>query len=267
MKALGDHHNTDALRPDQRSSIPATRINWNGVPFEPMLPPVINSRPVRVRRVAVPTNESHYACRGTEDLVLIREFHITMVSSDVTLLLITNAPEAAYELPDAISTPYRDIGTFRDATLTWRGRQEQAFVSASITDPRLSSAPDTSSDPVAAQIVALASVARNSLRSGLIVGGTDFTRGWDPDDIEFANLLMTYKSPAAAEVFSLAEIGRILGYSDETIRRRKLSLEHKHPRLKPIIAAFRTRNAKGQALAPAVATVDSGDCEASQEDE
>ncbi|MBU4461187.1 MAG: hypothetical protein KJ579_11505 [Verrucomicrobia bacterium] len=92
--------------------------------------------------------------------------------------------------------------------------------------------------------------AARMLQSGLLVTAGPLLERMKPNDRELANYLLSYKHPARKIPLSYAEIGRLLGCSDEAVRRRQRSLEKKHPALRGIITATRTRNRKGVALPP-----------------
>jgi hypothetical protein len=103
-------------------------------------------------------------------------------------------------------------------------------------------------------------VAARMLQSGLLLSAGPLLDQMKPAERELANYLMSYKHPDKRIPLSYAEIGRILNCSDESVRRYQRALEGKHPPLKRLIAAARSRNRKGATPAPGVgrAALDAG---------
>jgi len=94
--------------------------------------------------------------------------------------------------------------------------------------------------------------AARMLQSGLLLSAGPLLDQMKPAERELANYLLSYKHPDKRIPLSYAEIGRMLGCSDESIRRRQRALERRHPPLKRLIAAARSRNRKGASPAPGV---------------
>ncbi len=88
-------------------------------------------------------------------------------------------------------------------------------------------------------------VAARMLQSGLLLSAGSLLDQMKPAERELANYLISYKHPDKRIPLSYAEIGRMLGCSYESVRRRQRALEQKHPPLKRLIAAARSRNNKG----------------------
>lgn len=235
---------------------PVRSVDWNGAPFRPVVPPIRHARVVRILRVE-PNAHIHSSAVSSEPHVLMREHHIELVSADMTVLIVSNAPEAEFELPDQILTAYRDIGTFRDATIYWRGREDHAFVSVSLTETHFSvncpqSTASSDSVPPPQQLAAFLTATRGALRTGLIVTSPGLTKGMSPEEIEFANLLIMYRDHDARVPYTYDELGKSLGTSRETIRRRHEELKAAFPHIGRLIAAFRARNNKGVNTPPPV---------------
>ena len=250
---------------------PVVSVVWNGAPFSLIVPPIRQARIVRILRVA-PNSLNPPSTVGSEPHVLMREHHVELVSADTTILIISNAPEAEFELPDHILTAYRDIGTFRDATIHWRGREDHAFVSVSLTEARFSvnCPPSTASSdtlPAPQQLAALVTAARGALRTGLIVTSPGLIKGLSPDEIEFANLLIMYRDQDGRVPYTYDELGKFLGVSRETVRRRHDEMKAAFPHIGRLIAAFRARNNKGDNTPPPVCgDDDDSDAEDAQDD-
>ena len=102
--------------------------------------------------------------------------------------------------------------------------------------------------------------ASRMLQSGLLLSAGPLLDQMKPAERELANYLISYKHPDKRIPLSYAEIGRILNCSDESVRRYQRALEGRHPSLKRIIAAARSRNRKGANPAPGVSrdTLDAG---------
>jgi hypothetical protein len=66
-----------------------------------------------------------------------------------------------------------------------------------------------------------------------------------PEEIEFANLLIMYRDQDARVPYTYDELGKFLGTSRETVRRRHDELKASFPHIGRLIAAFRARNNKG----------------------
>ena len=221
---------------------------WNGSPLTILSEPARASFIVRTRRLSR-AEVVQYRREGFPDsVVLMREHAIEVVTEDVTLAIRTNAPEAAVELPDEVRTSYRDTGTFYDAAVVFRGREDRAFVSVRPTEPRVAAALAGVKDGDA--VAALSGLARQAFRSGLVVGGGELVKGWRPEDVELANLLLMYRDASRQVVYSYAEIGAVLGVTAETVRARREALEAEHPGVRRIIAAVRARNEKGGKVLP-----------------
>ncbi|MCX7010225.1 MAG: hypothetical protein NTY53_23800 [Kiritimatiellaeota bacterium] len=236
------------------NTIESGTVLWNCVPFESILPVARSDFIVRTRPV-LPHLRRHYTRIGwPRELVLLREFHIKLVSEDLTLFITTTAPEAEYELPDKITTSYRALGTFLDATLHWKGRKEETYVSARVTEASdqlvidaLTESTGTlpASPQATAQLHSMA-IADGALQSGLLVPATiALPAQMQPEDRKLANLLMSYKDPVRRLVLSMAEIALVFNCSDETIRRRMSALFTVYPSLKNIVLGFRSRKRKG----------------------
>lgn len=224
---------------------------WNGSPLTILSEPTRAASIVRTRRLSLP-EVLQYRREGFPDsVVLMREHAIEVVTEDVTLTIRTNAPEAAAELPDEVRTSYRDMGTFYDAVVIFRGREDRALVSVCPTEPRVAAALAGVKDGDA--VAALCGLARQAFRSGLVVGGGELVKGWRPEDVELANLLLLYRDAARQVVYSYAEIGAVLGVTAETVRARREALESDHPGVRRIIAAVRARNEKGGKVLPTAA--------------
>ncbi|HRZ13073.1 MAG TPA: AsnC family protein [Kiritimatiellia bacterium] len=220
-------------------------LTWNDEVFETILPLRRKTRIIRTR-CDHPGRRAEYEVKGwPPEQILEREFTIRLIGQDHTLLLITNAPDAAYGHPKRIYTPTRDIGTYRDAWLFWGKYEVPAFVSVRITHPRYHERALDLRKPKPPQELERLAVAERTLQSGLLVTGGELPPQMNPDEKALANLLMAYKNPDCGKVFSLAEIGRQIHCSDETVRRRMHALEDKYPQLKRVFAAVRTARRKG----------------------
>ena len=237
-------------------------VLWNDAPFESVLPIRRSTHIVRTKAVA-PHMRRKYAREGwPRDLVLLREFKLKLIGEEVTLAIVTNAPEAECEVPDKIVTAARNTGTFHGATLFWQGRKEEAFVSARVTAERDQKAiaalepieQVTEVKSAANEQMASLAMAQRTLQSGLLIPATaSLPAQMTPEERELANLLLTYKEPDKRRVYSLAEIGKRFRCSDEAIRRRMAKLFASYPTLKAPVASIRACNCKGihpAAIAP-----------------
>ncbi len=230
---------------------PPRDVLWNKAPFNPVLPVHRSFHIVRTRPVTM-TLQRQYAREGwPPELILLREFSVKLVGDEITLTIVTNAPEAECELPSEITTPARTTGTFRNSVLVWQGREDEAFVSVHLNSEQDRKAIEQMSDSAAVfqippeQLASMA-MAQRTLQSGLLIPATAaLPSQMEEEERELANLLLAYKDPDQRRVFSLAEIGKRYNCSDETIRRRMKTLLEKHPTLKGSVAAIRTRNNKG----------------------
>jgi hypothetical protein len=230
-----------------------TEVLWNDIPFETILPVRRKSSVVRTRKVTAARRREYARIGWPTEYILRKEHRLKLVGEEMTMVAFSNAPEAEFELPDRIVTPVRDLGSFRDARLTWRGHEELAFVSVRLTSlrQRLKAAEATRSGAAAPA----PTMAARAAQSGLILSGTGLPDRMKPAELELANYLIARKDTESGEVFSLAEIATAMGVSDETVRRRKLELEDKYPELRRVLAAYRSRNGKGEAIVPARADV------------
>lgn len=251
MRATADQVVSGHWHPSADSQADPHSITWNGVPFVPSAAPVRQSRVVRLRAQGAQSDPPSHADPTAKTRAILWEHDICLVSPDVTLRIISSAPEAEDELPTIIITDYRDLGTFRNATLYWRGREDHAFVSASQTEARLAITQGAARPQDGlTDLVAYTSASRNALRSGIIVGGPRFTAGMSPDDIELANHLIMYRDQDARTVYSYDELGPLYGVNGQTISRRHAALVDKFPHLKTLIDAFRAKNTKKPNLPP-----------------
>lgn len=248
MRATVDQIGSGQWHPNQDSQADPHTVTWNGVPFSYSAAPIRQTRVVRLRsRPPVLDTGSDIS----NPAPILWEHHIHLVSPDITLHIISNAPEAEDELPSVIMTDYRDLGTFRDAVLYWRGREDHAFVSASQTESRIAiTHGGAQANDAMTRLAAYTSASRTALRSGIIVGGPRFTAGMSPDDIEFTNHLIMFKDEKSRTVYSYDDLGPLYGVNGQTISRRHAALVEKYPHLKPLIDAFRARNAKGPNVPP-----------------
>lgn len=238
-----------APAPKQDEILPT--ILWNGAPFTPVFHP---TRKTVVVRTAPPASAFHISTAIPAELIQIREHRIEFISDNTTLLVITNAPEAASEIPEAIRTDRREIGTYYTAEATWRGRAERAFISASLTDTHIAATLAASRAGLNgdhAPLRAYVAVAGDVLRAGLVLQGMDFTYGLSPEETLTANLLIKLQNPQSKTIYSHEAIGAAMEVSGETIRRREKEIARKSPQLGGIIASVRSVNAKGQKLPPA----------------
>ncbi|MFH0880320.1 MAG: hypothetical protein V2A34_11455 [Lentisphaerota bacterium] len=123
----------EVLADDVDAEIQPCSILWNHSPFDVLLPVRRSCHIVKTKRVS-PASHRHFDLNGwPSEMVLLREFKIKLIGESITLAAITNAPEAECELPDHIHTSHREIGTFHQALLEWKGREDRSFVSARIT--------------------------------------------------------------------------------------------------------------------------------------
>jgi hypothetical protein len=217
-----------------------TTIFWNGEPFELLEKPHRTSHIVRTKRVS-PELRRRYGRDGwPRELVINREHSLKLTGEEVLLKILTNAEEAEDELPEEILTPRRDTGTFRDALVTWRGRTVKSFVSARL---RAKTAATPSADHPAAHFTpAILNSIQHTLQSGIIVRNAPLPAALTPDDRMLVNLLTAAHQGKDGVCLSFREIGAILNVSDETVRRRRITLEELYPTTKRLIASFRTRN-------------------------
>lgn len=229
-------------------------INWNGVPFQALLPP---SRRSVITRFAPSVDIMHIGTAIPIELIQRREHRIELISETISLFLITNAPEAATDLPEAIQTAYRATGTFYEASATWRGQTERAFISASVTDARVAAAIKLARTAPhrGNSLATYVALMRDVLRTGIIMESLEFTKGLTEDELILANLLLKHDNIQLGTVYSYDVIGSALGINGETVRQRHIKLSTKAPILGRIIASVRPKNAKG-ANTPSLATSD-----------
>ncbi len=234
---------------DEQPAVHPVSIPWNGQDFLLIAPPHRTYKIVRTK-VVPPHKRREYNLAGwPRHLVLMREHSLRLPGDDLTLKIVTNADEAEDEFPEQILTPNRDIGTYRDATIIWRGRPVRAFVSARLTASGVCPAhhPATPVAPVPSPAPAEGPAA-TALASGLVLPPQGLLQAMTPEERKLSNYLISRGEDG--DIHSLVKIGSFYGVSDETIRRRKLHLEKKYPPLRAIFAAFRSRNTKGLAVPP-----------------
>ncbi|MBP7830365.1 MAG: hypothetical protein KA248_10650 [Kiritimatiellae bacterium] len=220
-------------------------ILWNDLVFHTILPIRRRTHVIQAHPVP-PEKQKEYNANGwPRHLIIVQEHRLRLVGHEHTLRVVTNAPEAEFQVPDRIITPVRGLGTFRDARLVWRTRDEIASVSVHATNPRHHQQALKLQEAKPSEHLERLAVAERTLQSGLLITGGDLPPQMTPDERVLANLLMSHKDPARGKVYSLAEIGRQLRCSDETIRRRKHALEAKYPELKRFFASVRTSHRKG----------------------
>lgn len=223
-------------------------VNWNGDPFLVTHPVIRKNRIVRTKVVA-PELARQYNTHGwPRNQVLMREFTLTLPGDGVVLKIVTNADEAEDELPERILTRHRDIGTFREAKVVWRDRPVTSFVSARLDAPvAVAAAPASAAsrpstpEPTTEHRRILDDV----LKSGIVVREDRITEALNPDERLLVNLLIARRSGDPHRPLSLEQIGRHLGISDESVRRRRDALLRAHPHLKRPLAALRRANNKG----------------------
>lgn len=229
---------------------PPCAVEWNGAPFLVTRPVIRENRIVRTKLVPPELKRRYNTSGWPRHLVLMREYSVTLPGDDEILKIITNADEAEDELPDRIQTPRRDIGTFRDALVTWRGREVHAFVSARLAVgvcDRLEHTPAVPG-PLSAQPAVSAAhmlILQNAMKSGVILRNSRIADALNADERLLVNLLIASRSEDPPRPLSLEDIADLLQVSRETVRRRRDELLARFPHLARAIAPFRTRNLKG----------------------
>lgn len=229
--------------PDSRSLI------WNDKELVSALPirrkiKIVGTKPVS------PEQRKQFDNEGWPDkYVSQKEYKLSMVTADTTLVVISNYPDAEYELPHRIRTAARDLGTYPNSLVTWRRKKERILVSArltSIKDRRAIESLATGQQEVVTydQLHKMAVITR-ALQSGLLVPNAPLSQLLTDEENALANLLMTFKDQDKKAVLSLEVIGGLYGCSYETIRRRRNALFDKYPDLGRSIKVFRARNNKG----------------------
>lgn len=114
MRATADQTGSALWHPPADSHLSPHVITWNGTPFTPCAAPVRQSRVVRLRAAIGHTTAPSHVDRSAKSAAILWEHDICLASPDITLI-ISNMPEAEDEIPSAIITDYRDLGTFRNA--------------------------------------------------------------------------------------------------------------------------------------------------------
>lgn len=240
-----------AVRTTPEAAPQYSPIEWNGVPLLLSGQPHRTSKIVRTK-VVTPAQRRQYSRIGwPRDMVIIREHSLKLPSDDMTVKVVTNAEEAADEIPEKIVTPIRDTGTYRDAVVYFRGRPVRSFVSARLAVPADAQAPV----PEAAAIPTIWTpeilrTVEDVLKSGILVREAALPSKLSPEDRLFVNLLIAVQPDNDNAPLSLESIGRIIGISRETVRRRREDLLATNPELRGVIAAFRGSNAKGDPNPP-----------------
>lgn len=242
-------------------------VSWNGSPFLVTHPVIRKNRIVRTKIVPPELVRQYNRAGWPRNLVLMREYSIALIGDDIKLKIVTNADEAEDELPELIQTIQRDIGTYRDGTVIWRGRAVRSFISVSLIAPvcpsldeaELAPSPLTGQPALSIQHYR---VLESLMKSGIILRNDRITDALTPDERLLVNLLIAQHSDRPPRPLSLAEIGRFLGVSDESVRRRRESLFRTHPHLKRAVAAFRAPNSKApnpDAIRGTAASADDGE--------
>ena len=247
-------------------SAPSERpfVVWNDQPLYLGLPVRRKASAVQTQPVDDATRRVFEQTGWPRDHVIMWEHSLEFVSEQQTILLITNAPHAAWENPACIVTTTRDLGTYRDALIQWRGWLEHGFASVRLTtqedkdaiakrmaDANTAAATGKSPMPNADDHTSeKLAIALRVAKSGLIVAHTGLPAKMTDDDRLLANYLLARKDEAGQHSLSFAEIGEMLGCSDEAVRRRTKKLMRQYPELARIIRAFRSRNQKGAAPPP-----------------
>lgn len=130
---------------------------------------------------------------------------------------------------------------------------EPLMMPAPMPDTPRTTSPEPRQEQTPSAIPTLPEIAAaRMLQSGIIVTTGSLSEKMTPAERELTNYLVAYKNPVRKSPFSYLEIGRLLGCSHETIRRRQRALEQKHPGLKRVIAAVRSLNGRGSPVGPAV---------------
>lgn len=251
-------HKRSGAQGMSHASAQITTLLWNDLPFD-FAPPIGRETSIVRTRPVTPAQRRKFNETGwPHEFIKVHEHRLHLVGRDTTIALITTAAEGEDEFPERIVTPVRDLGLYLDATLFWRGREDSAIVSVRVTSLKdrrrfaLATAepqPDQPAkpDPVIASVLA---AALRVIKSGIVITEADLPRRMSERQRELANFLLARRADDGERPLSLDDIGKILGCSDETVRRRQMRLEKKFPELAAVFRSFRSRNQKGEAVSP-----------------
>lgn len=260
-------HHSSGARGTPRAPAQLPDLLWNGQPFVLALPIFRETCVVRTRPVSEARRREFDEQGWPREYILLQEHRLVFIGRHITLAVTTNAAEAEEELPENIVTHVRDLGTYRNATVYWRGREDDAIVSARLTSGKdrkrmkpISPAPRASAgerdplppakptlDPIIANMLA---TAFRVLKSGILVTNAQLPAAMSDNERVLTNLLLSKRDDGSGRPLSLAEVGRVLDCSDETVRRRLKKLAAHFPQLGDVILAFREQNQKGSSLPP-----------------
>jgi hypothetical protein len=82
-------------------------------------------------------------------------------------------------------------------------------------------------------------------RSGLLIPNGPLVEEMEPEEREFYNRLVQ-RDPATGKPLSLRELGKLMGISHTTVKRRWAALARKYPKLSRLITEARAPHAKGE---------------------